>query len=225
MDAQRSQVPRRVEPAGHEQYGDRGLGGHGRRHERRTRQEPGEEPGEQEYEARPGGAARARSPMHATSPTAAAILSTAYATCSSVSVTGGVISRTSPRSPAGSAMSPDTRSGGRGHTVRLHQGDAQQQPEPAHLRHTAQRRHALGEPGAEPPAHLLDPCRQPAPLQVVDPTVTSRFDDDATIALQTRLDVLDWSLTTGGVLIGTHFPSPAAGVIASTADGLRFEPL
>jgi glyoxylase-like metal-dependent hydrolase (beta-lactamase superfamily II) len=60
------------------------------------------------------------------------------------------------------------------------------------------------------------------PLQLARPDLGSSADVDPTQAVRSRRALLDELAESGGLLLGTHFPPPAAGTVAKEAGRYRF---
>lgn len=60
------------------------------------------------------------------------------------------------------------------------------------------------------------------PLQLARPELNSSADVDPTQAVRSRRALLDELADTGGLLLGTHFPPPAAGTVTRAAEHYRF---
>ena len=60
------------------------------------------------------------------------------------------------------------------------------------------------------------------PLQLARPELNSSADIDPAQAVRSRRALLDHLADTGGLLLGTHFPQPAAGTVTRTAEHYRF---
>jgi glyoxylase-like metal-dependent hydrolase (beta-lactamase superfamily II) len=61
-----------------------------------------------------------------------------------------------------------------------------------------------------------------SPIQLVEPDWTYRYDTDAALAARSVRDLVDEVRDRGALVLGTHFPTPTAGELRSSADGIRF---
>jgi hypothetical protein len=63
-----------------------------------------------------------------------------------------------------------------------------------------------------------------SPVQLIEPDWTYRYDADGPQAASSVRSLLGEVTDNGTLVLGTHFPTPTAGTIVTSADGLRFAP-
>jgi glyoxylase-like metal-dependent hydrolase (beta-lactamase superfamily II) len=61
------------------------------------------------------------------------------------------------------------------------------------------------------------------PVQLIEPTWSSKADVDPTLAVHTRARMADGLLADGVLVIGTHFAGPTCGHLVSEGSSRRFE--
>jgi glyoxylase-like metal-dependent hydrolase (beta-lactamase superfamily II) len=63
------------------------------------------------------------------------------------------------------------------------------------------------------------------PIQVVRPGWLNQFDADPNQAAGVREEVIERMVSTGSIMVGTHFGGPAAGVVVEDGSGRSFRPI
>lgn len=63
-----------------------------------------------------------------------------------------------------------------------------------------------------------------SPIQLVEPDWTYRYDADPAEAAKSVRSLVDDVCGTDALVLGTHFPTPTAGRLSTTHEGLRFRP-